>query len=192
MRSLLGRPRATLQDAANLAGAPDDASVVVRVIPRHGRRAIEIQGDSEAIGLRVLLCQRFDGKAVLENQQFDVAVGRRGQGIGATILGRQVEQARRLGVVQIEGYAARDDRIGDIGYLVWPILGFDAILPRDMIERLPKRLSGVRKLSELVRIPAGRRWWIANGDSISVRFDLAPRSRAVRRLRAYLRQRGLS
>lgn len=43
VRSLLGRPRAVLQDAANFAGAPDEAEVVVGMIPRHGRRAIEVR-----------------------------------------------------------------------------------------------------------------------------------------------------
>jgi hypothetical protein len=164
----------------------------VGVIPRHGRRAIEIQVGGEAIGLRIWLYRRFDGKPILENDRFDVLEGRRGRGIGAGVFGRQVEQARRLGIAEIHGYAARDDRIGDVGYLVWPLLGFDAILPRVMLDRLPRDLSGARKLSDLVRTMEGRQWWRQNGDSIAVSFDLAPRSRAVRWLRAYFRRKGLS
>lgn len=126
--------------------------------------------------MRILLYQRFDGKPILENDQFDVIEGRRGQGTGAGVLGRQVEQARRLGVVEIPGYAARDDRLGDIGYLVWPLLGFDAILPRDLLDRLPRHLSGAHKLSDLVRTVEGREWSRENGDSTAVFLDMAPRS----------------
>jgi hypothetical protein len=82
MRSLLDRPRATLRDAADLAGAPDDARVAVGVIPRHGRRAIEIHVESGAVRLQILLYQTFDGKRILENDQFDVVEGRRGRGSG--------------------------------------------------------------------------------------------------------------
>ena len=192
LRSLLGRPRATLRDAAHLAGAPDDARVVVGMIPRHGRRAIEIHVASGAVRLQIWLYQRFDGKPVLENDQFDVVEGHRGRGIGAGVFGRQVEQARRLGVAEIQGYAARDDRIGDVGYLVWPLLGFDAALPRGMLDRLPRHLSGARNLSDLVGNLEGRQWWREHGDSIAVVFDLAPHSRAVRWLRAYFRRKGLS
>jgi GNAT superfamily N-acetyltransferase len=191
MRSILGRPRATLRDAASLAGAPDDALVVVGMIPRHGRRAIQIRAANESASLRILLYQRFDWKPILENEQIDVVEGRRGRGTGTALLGRQVEQARRLGIAEIQGYAARNDRIGDVGYLVWPLLGFEGILPRDILDRLPSSLSGARKLSDLFRTVEGRQWWRENGDSIPVVFDLGPRSRAVRWLRAYLRGKGL-
>ncbi|MHB1560699.1 MAG: hypothetical protein ACYC61_24865 [Isosphaeraceae bacterium] len=42
MRSILGRPRAALREAANLAGVPDAAVVEVSVIPRDGRQAIQV------------------------------------------------------------------------------------------------------------------------------------------------------
>ncbi len=192
MRSILGRPRAALREAANLAGAPDDAMVEVSVVPRHGRRAIQIRAENAATNLRILLYQGFDGKRIVENEQIDVTETRRGQGIGTRQLARQVEQARRLGIAEIQGYAARNDETGDVGYLVWPLLGFEGVLPRDILERLPDNLSAARRVSELIQDVDGRRWWREHGDSLAVFFDLGPRSRAVRWLRAYLRRKRFS
>jgi GNAT superfamily N-acetyltransferase len=180
MRSLLGRPRATLQEAANLAGAPDDALVEV------------IHARNPSASLRILLYRRFDGKPILENEQIDVVEGRRGLGTGTALLSRQVEQAKRLGIAEIQAYAVRNDRIGDVGYLVCPLLGFEGTLSQDILDRLLETLSGARRLSDLVGTEEGRQWWRENGDSIAVVFDLAPHSRAVRWLRAYLRRKGLS
>jgi GNAT superfamily N-acetyltransferase len=191
MRSLLGRPRATIRDAANLAGAPDEAVVTVAVIPMHGRHIIEIQGESQAVRLRVLLYRRFDGRPILENDQIDVLKSHRRKGIGARLLGRQVEQAIRLGVAEIRGYAVRDDRTGDIGYWVWPLLGFDGTLSRQTLDRLPLGLAEARRISDLTRDESGRQWWHLHGDSTTVTFDLKPGSRDLRRFRAYLRRKGL-
>jgi hypothetical protein len=115
MRSLLGRPRAILRDAANLAGAPDDARVRATVIPKHGRRIIEIHAESEAVVLRVLLYRGLDGKVILEDDRIDVGEEFQHRGRGASLLGRQVEHAIRLGVAEIRAYAVRDDEMGMLG-----------------------------------------------------------------------------
>ncbi len=192
MRALLGRPRASLLEAANLGGAPDDALVEVDIVPRHGRRVIRIGAENTSVNGKVLLYHRFDGAPIPENEQIDVVEGRRGRGIGTVLLARQVEQARRLGIVEIQGYAARNDTIGDVGYMVWPLLGFDGILPHDILGKLPPALSGASSLSNLIETEEGRKWWLEHGDSIAVSFDLAPHSRAVRWLSDYLRRKGRS
>jgi GNAT superfamily N-acetyltransferase len=161
------------------------------VIPLHGSRIIEIQAESASINLRILLYRRFDRKPILENDQIDVREGHQRQGIGARLLGRQVEHAIRLGVVAIRGYAARDERNGVVGYRVWPLLGFDGIIPRELHDRLPRELADARNVSDLMTSQQGQQWWIENGDSIVVTFDLRARSRALRRFRAYLRWKGL-
>jgi hypothetical protein len=187
----LGRPRATIQDAANLAGAPDDALVTVAVIPRHGSRIIEIQGESQAFRLRMLLYRRFDGRPILENDQVDVSEELQRRGHGTRILGRQVEHAIRLGVAEIQGYATRDDQTGDVGYWVWPVFGFDGVLPEKILRKLPPELVRARRVNDLLQTKQGRQWWFKNGDSISVAFHLRPRSPNLRWFRAYLRRKGL-
>jgi hypothetical protein len=191
MRSLLGRPRATIQDAANLAGAPDDAVVTVAAIPRHGRRIIEVQAESHAVQFRMLLYRRFDGKPILENDQIDVSEELQRRGHGARFVGRQVEHAIRLGLAEIQGYATRDDQMGDVGYWVWPVFGFDGILPEKILRKLPPVLAAARRVNDLLQTEQGKQWWFKNGDSINVAFDLGPRSASLHWFRAYLRRKGL-
>lgn len=190
MRSLLGRPRATLQDAANLAGAPDDARVSVAVIPMDRRRIIEVVAENPVIRIKVRLSTRSDGKPVLDEELIDVVPVAQRHGLGTQFLGRQLEQGLRLGIAEIRAYAIRGDPGGDVGYRVWPILGFDGPLPRGVIKELPAELAAARRVSELMETREGREWWIRNGDDISLTFDLSPNSPALRRFRAYLRRRG--
>jgi hypothetical protein len=190
LRSLLGRPRATLRDAANLAGAPDDARVTVAVVPMHGRRIIEVVAESPIIRIKVLLHARPDGKPILVDELIDVVPVAQRHGLGTRFLGRQVEQAVRLGIAEIRAYAIRGDQRGDVGYRVWPILGFDGPLPRQVLDELPPELAGARRVSDLMATQEGREWWIRNGDDINLTFDLSPNSPALRRFRAYLRRRG--
>jgi GNAT superfamily N-acetyltransferase len=191
IRTILGRPRATLQDAANLAGAPDDALVTVAVLPMHGSRIIEIQVESPSVKLRILLYRRFDGKPILEDDQIDVSEEIQRQGHGARLIGRQVEHAIRLGVAEIRGYATRDDQTGDVGYWVWPLFGFDGRLPEKVLDRLPLDLAGARRVNDLILTSPGRLWWFENGESINVAFDLGPHSPNLRWFRGYLRRKGL-
>jgi GNAT superfamily N-acetyltransferase len=191
MRSLLGRPRSTLRDAADLAGAPDDARVTVAVVPIHGRRIIEIRADSDLIELRLSLYRGPDGNVILEDDQLDASEDFRRRGHGTRLIGRQVEHAIRLGVAEIRGCATRNERTGDVGYWVWPLIGFDGNRPGAILDRLPPDLAGARRVGELVQTGAGRRWWLENGDSITVVLELTPRSPSFRRFRDYLRREGL-
>jgi hypothetical protein len=150
MRSLLGRPRAILRDAANLAGAPDDARVKATVVPKHGRRIIEISAEGQAVELRVLLYRGPEGKVILEDDRIDVGGEFQRRGRGSSLLGRQVEQAIRLGVAEIRAYAVRDDQMGYVGYWVWALLGFDGPLPGEIRRRLPADLAAARRLSDLM------------------------------------------
>jgi hypothetical protein len=61
-----------------------------------------------------------------------------------------------------------------------------------MLDRLSRHLSEAPELGDLVKTLEGRRWWRENGDSIAVFFDLAPRSQAIRRLRASFCRKGSS
>jgi GNAT superfamily N-acetyltransferase len=191
MRSILGRPRATLREAANLAGASDDARVTVAVIPRHGRRIIEIRAESDIIEVRVLLYRGLDEKAILEDDQIDVSEEFQRRGSGTRLIGRQVEHAIRLGIAEIRGYATRNDQMGDVGYWVWPLLGFDGSLPGAILDRLPPDLARARRVNDLIRTGEGRNWWMDNGDSMTVVLDLKPRSPSLRQFRDYLRRKGL-
>ena len=112
-------------------------------------------------------------------------------GQGASLLGRQVEQAIRLGVAEIRAYAVRDDQMGYVGYWVWPLLGFDWPLSGEVRRRLPADLASARRLSDLMQTHSGQDWWREHGHPVSLVFDLSTNSPAVRHLQYYLRWKGL-
>lgn len=58
------------------------------------------------------------------------------------------------------------------GYTMWPRMGFDAPLPFDLRNKLPKDLDHCRTLLDLHATPAGTRWWRKNGTDIDVQMDL--------------------
>jgi hypothetical protein len=128
---------------------------------------------------------------ILEDDQIDVSEDFQRRGHGARLLGRQVENAIRLGVAEIRGYATQNDLTGDVGYWVWPLFGFDGTLPGAILDRLPPDLAAARRVSELILTDAGRTWWFEHGDSITVVLDLRPRSPRLLRFRQYLRRKGL-
>lgn len=191
MRSILGRPRAALREAANLAGAPDDAGVTVGVMPRQGRRVIQIVTQNDMIYLQALLYPGLDGSPVLENEEVNINEEIQRHGLGTRLIGRQVEHGVRLGVAEIRAYAVRDDGMGYVGYWVWPLLGFDGALPAEIRRRLPRDLAWASRVSHLISSKEGQAWWWDHGDSVSVVFNLKPGSPALRHFRGYLRRKGL-
>ena len=190
MKSLLGRPRASLREAANLAGVPDDARVTVAVIPRHGRRIIEIRAESDLIELRALLYRGLDDKAILEDDQIDVSEEFQRRGHGARLIGRQVEHAIRLGGNSRVRYSKRSDGRHRL-------LGLAAVWFRWKSTRGHPRSSpaGSRRSASSQRSHTDQRgtdaWWMENGDSMTVVLVLKPRSPNLRWFRDYLRRKGL-
>lgn len=181
IRAILG-PSARPRDVASLVGAPDSAEVTVRA--RAGRLDVGLD-DPEERYLAFRTIERDDaGDLVIHNDAIMVFPEHQGEGIGRAILGRQVEQAARLGARKILARAERSPR--HVGYHVWPRLGFDAPIPEKLREQLPAELAGARRLSDLMATPAGRDWWREHGTTVDVTFDLAPGSRSRRLLAAYL------
>lgn len=170
---------ATAADFANVVGAPDNA--VVTVSNYGDSLAINFQGDGFR-GQRTLI--RSGGKLILKNE--NVEVDARGSGLGASIFGRQVEQASRLGVSVIRTTAGGGPGQQLNGYYTWPRLGYDGPIPVVPKMKLPDELLDAERLSDLMRTPEGRDWWKANGAQADVEFDLAEGSQSRRMLQEYL------
>ena len=113
-----------------------------------------------------------------------------GHGLGTEILGRQIESASKAGIKYLRTEAAGS--INDesrVGYKVWPKLGYEGFIPRDVLAKLPPEFAGMTKISELYVTQAGRDWWEQNGETVMLSFDLTPGSYSMRVWNAYLDER---
>jgi phage gp29-like protein/GNAT superfamily N-acetyltransferase len=125
----------------------------------------------------------------ISNDRLVVTKSLQGQGIGTALLAAQVRKAAELGFSHIETRATRND--GWNGYYTWARLGFDApiIHVDDKPIRDLLRARGVERISDLIKTPDGREWWMKNGGSYKGEFDLTPGSLSRRVLDAYAAQK---
>ncbi|MEW4569299.1 hypothetical protein AB1L88_15650 [Tautonia sp. JC769] len=189
---LLGRP-VRREDLASLGGAPDDATVHVRVdgVSRD-RVRIVVKGDGYYAD-RVLMGES-NGQTILYNAYFAVDKNQRNRGLGRAVFGREVEHAIRLGVARIETTAAGEGRkrlAGGTwnGFYTWPRFGYDGPLTSDVKRQLPRALADAERISDLMRTPEGREWWKDWGTQSALEFDLAPGSLSRRTWDAYLAEK---
>jgi hypothetical protein len=181
------------QDLASLVGAPKDATVRVRKGWGDGDSAsITLQTDHPGIVGQERTLYRRGNDVVIHNDYFRTK--NQGGGLGSEVIGRQMEQAQRLGVTKIETQAARwdssDPKDAMIGYKVWPKMGYDGPLPMASRQKLatsslPPAQRSATKISELYKTKEGRDWWEKHGQSIDVSFDMRPGSYSRRAMSAY-------
>jgi hypothetical protein len=187
---IMGRPLSE-KDLASLVGAPDDAKVnVTRGWGGDNSLSISIQHPGIETASRTL--KRRGDDIVMKNDYFRTKES--GGGLGSRVIGRQMEQAERLGVTRIETQAARYDsgntRTALIGYKVWPKMGYDGPLPdasRAKLRQsnLPANLRNAKNISDLYGSKLGREWWEKHGESIDVSFDMRPGSYSRRVMGEY-------
>jgi SPP1 gp7 family putative phage head morphogenesis protein len=137
------------------------------------------------------------GKLVIFNYRFYKKRGAPAE-VGLDSFQRQVAAARALGVKRLETFGVGNyytlRQKGEVGYLVWPKLGFDAPLS-DSQQRLLNSnaaLAGATTLNELMRRPGGEEWWRVNGSDKFLVFDLAENSSMMESFRRYLKRKGRS
>lgn len=171
VKAVVGRSL-TMTEMATLAGATDDAKLLVTAYP--GGVRLVWEGPTANAERRLTIGP--DGRPEIENLHVKVRKAEQGKGIGSEIFGRQVDQAVKIGASRIRTFAVRDDLLGDVGYSVWPKMGYDAFLNGEQRDMLPKSLAGARTISDLMKSKRGREWWKTNGNSTDMEFDLKPGS----------------
>lgn len=153
------------------------------------------------------LARDANGDLMMNNYSFIVRGDMRGQGLGASILGDEVDTLSQLDVKYIETDAAGSaaevaSGVPDPrnGYYTWARLGYDASLPQDARDAIgaaiargqaPASWGSFDNLSELMTAPGGSEWWKANGIGMQMHFDLSEGSYSRDTLADYLRTRGL-
>lgn len=165
-------PNIRSQDLASLIGAPSHARVSARVGFHDGHDVIFIDGEMpEARAFRRFVKRLPDGSIAIHNDTLKLDTTRARKGLGLLILGRQVENAARLGVRHLDCWAFRGS--GWNGYYTWFDYGYDAPIaniPRHTLARVRScPIESVRtatKMSDIFRTIVGRKWWSTNGDSV--------------------------
>lgn len=184
------------QEVMRTTGLPATDVRSIRVAVRDG--AIEVSASTNTGGTVVRTMRSVDGSVVLHNDLFVPKVPP-GSGYGAQALARNVEAATRLGVAQMETFAARGDTFN--GYNTWPRYGYDGPVPSRLVTRHRAELErvlgrsvadGELMISDVIAAPGGGEFWQRVGDSLDLEFDMAPNSPSRRRLMAYRRRKGLS
>ena len=168
-----------LEDIANLIGAPDDAIVTMTLNPatrfNEGFIAITFSGP-ETEGVFPYHADREirrdeNGDLYMANEVLVVDSKFQRQGIGRNVFGRQIENARELGIKYIEAFAVKSESMN--GYSTWAKFGYDAeFVNIHNMPELPAEFSEVKTIQELMQKPGGAKWWTENGTAFNGRFDL--------------------
>lgn len=171
-------------DASDLAALSGlrDAEVKISLAPKG---SIKINADADLPGGGDVSAQRMvrpgDDGPWLENQIIKISKGAQGKGYGTSFFLQQVEVAQRLGLREIQAYAARGSDYN--GYYTWARLGYDGPLPEDL-----QTLTGLRTILELMRTKEMQELWRKEGEGFEATFDLRPGSESLKRLAEYVKK----
>jgi GNAT superfamily N-acetyltransferase len=174
-------------DIASIAGAPDGSRVRLEHVDED-TMSIHIEGDGFVAKRSIV--RGSDGKPYLYNDSLMVEKSHQGQGIGTKVFGRQVEQATQHGISHIQTFAERKDTTDpakqQVGYKVWPKMGYDAPIPNYILKRAGRpEGQEFHNVSDLMKTPEGRDWWDERGDGMEMKFDLTPGSQSQQVWAAY-------
>jgi len=166
------------EDVADLAGAPPGSEVNIDYS----------QGDDGSLSVRTTFPEGAGDSyrsidlptKTIYNLDMGVQSGRRGQGIGASVLEMEVESGVKQGFVRIAVMAVGKPNTGVSGYNAWARLGFESDEP-------VKGPDGPIGLNALMSQPGGAAWWRANGHSFGGTFSLRPGSASMRVFEEYRR-----
>lgn len=182
-RVLKGVPR---EEYASLVGAPDGAVVTFSDAgPFAVGYTVEHPSLKDMRGR--IVSYDFDGTRWHAPDVLYVKESERGKGVGAEVHGRRVAYGAKHGLTRIAITAARGRE--EVGYVVWPIMGYDGKLPQSILDVLPDDLAGRTTIQDLLADEKGQEWWKTNGKSIDVKFDLRPGSASIARWTTYWARR---
>lgn len=167
---------------ASIVGAPDDARVI---FDASGESAVSYTVKHPSLDdMRGRLIRSdLDGVVRHAPDVLYVKESDRGKGVGTEIHGRRVAYGVEHGIARIAITAARGKN--EIGYIVWPAMGYDGKLPKSVLDKLPEQFQGRTTIQELLADEGGQKWWKKHGEPIDVAFSLKPGSPAIMRWATY-------
>lgn len=183
IRELFGRDL-TMAELAGLGFASSDSSVNVD-LDRDGDIKIETVGPTIRA---VNFLQQTAGGLELVMGHVRIRPELIKQGLGTATIAAAVDTGKQLKLWRIVGLAARGEE--ENGYYTFARLGFDGLIPLAVRTRLPAPFRHMRRVLDLMASEAGRRAWLAHGDTLTVSFALTEHSRSHQVLKEYLTTRG--
>ncbi|ALV06756.1 hypothetical protein [Roseateles depolymerans] len=186
------------EELIRLSGAPKNSILNVSVLDG---RAIELRVTNSDIlreDMVRLLIQESDGYSFhVLNAAFVINDWLLSRGIGPRGVVIQLHQARELGFIRcvrtwaLGNRASFEAEVPLRGYYVWPLMGFDAPIPKHLIDHpeLPTQIDRHSSLLDLMSTPEGGAFWFEHGETLWTEFDLRPSSRSWRRLAQYTEDR---
>jgi hypothetical protein len=171
----------TPSEIAKLAGTTASADVEIS----YDGNEIGIKSEDGFRSERIIMKDR-GGDPYIYNSWFSVNV--KGEGLGSTILARQVQNAINHGFAKIKCSAARGNAM--TGYYVWPLLGYDGPVPdkfsnpdrfrgpsraefEEEFKNLPENLKNATMVSEFFKTQEGMEFWKKWGLTFDATFDLS-------------------
>jgi predicted GNAT family acetyltransferase len=156
-------PKLRVNELADLVGASGEAKVTAGITSSGKVYARAVARDYSTT-------VTIQSKSTLRITSVDVPAERQGKGIGREVLTTMADAAKKAGFKRLTMEATRTAE--DVGYMVWPRLGFNGPLPAAILEKLPTALRGAKTVGDLMKTPAGRVWWEKHGVTIELSLEL--------------------
>lgn len=169
-----------------LTGAPAGCSFKIHHLSNEDGFSIEFKGEGIKEAKRhvkVVHSWETGNQLIISNELFVLDDSQKGSGLGTKMLARQIEQAEKAGVVQLETVGGGtpkkynpDSKMN--GYYTWPRLGYDGDLSTGKYSKkqkddLEKNFPKAKTVSDLMKTPEGRAWWKENGWQMDLTFKIS-------------------
>jgi hypothetical protein len=167
IKNVFGK-KVALDRITSAIGALDDTLVHLEG-DGDSRISYKVQGD------RVITwhgrIERFKDQITHHFDRISLQKSDRQKRAGTLVHGRIADWGSRLGIDHVELAAAHTE--DDVGYVVWPIFGYDTVIQEASRGRLPESLRRFATIQDLLGDDDGRDWWAANGFTMKMTFALA-------------------
>jgi len=193
---------ATVEDVAQLSGALHKSKI--RITKAWAGNGIEMEIEHPWVKqMHREVLRDYNGKTYIHNTIFKEKNPGQHTGLGAEMIKRQAEAAKKFGVDHAETDAAKGP--GWNGYYTWARTGYNKTIEPEIRAKLadpskwawrdhkgntgvlPPESRAPQTIADLMKTPEGRGWWNHHGEyTEGMVFDFKPGSRSLTTLEDYL------
>ncbi len=177
------------EDIINMVGAQSGTEVEVKL---YGVGAVQISVTDgyDNIGNMDRILFDDNGELAMEHELFTLNDSAP-PGYATKVMSAAIPAMEENGIKYVKTFAMRNAH-GWVGYYVWPKFGFDApIEESNKSGQIAELFPGAEYISDLYKTQAGRDWWLENGDSVELVFDMSEGSRSRDIFSKYMDRKGL-